>query len=714
MELLAPAGNWEAFLAAMANGADAVYLGGQSFSARHYAENFNKERIDDALNYAHLRNKKVYVTVNTLIADHEFASALDYIRDLYKMGVDAVIVQDIGLTHALRKLIPDLRLHASTQMTVHNSAGAILLREEGVKRVVLAREMSRDELAKICCEVKDIEFEVFVHGALCYSYSGQCLFSSLVGGRSGNRGRCAQPCRLAYQLFSRTEDTPVASEGRHLLSPADLCLIEQLGDLQRIGIHSLKIEGRMKRAEYVAVVTRAYREVLDSMAVNPGSTVSPELRKRLERIFNRNFTAGYFLMDRAGYLSPKRPNNRGIYIGRVVEQSQDFTTRIKLTEELRVGDGLEIWVKKGQGPAFTVKDILLQGKRVSQAESGDIVNLKIEGRAGAGDRVFKTYDSELMENAQASIEAASRSKLPLDILVSLQEGESLSLLISDGEGRQVKVKSTGLLQKAEKHPLTSEETAWLMNSMLQTVVSSGTGTNARVPGVQTGGKTGTSEEYKDSWFCGVTPGYSAAIWMGYDREHTMNKVYGGSYPARMFRSMMQKAHEIKNPKPRSMPAGIVSVSVCSKSGKLPAELCSQEQIFSDYCLKNKVPTEICDAHNMVSICPESGKLAGRYCPNPEMRSLTKDETPTEKCDIHSDFSLPALLNNEIYVCRDPRHNGKIYRANIPNPLQSGGCPPEYLEKVIVENGDSLPYCSLEDHQLKKKKAREVFDDVIGL
>lgn len=456
MELLAPAGNWEAFLAAMGNGADAVYLGGQSFSARHYAENFNKERIDDALSYAHLRKKKVYVTVNTLIADHEFAMALDYIWDLYQMGVDAVIVQDIGLTHALRKLIPDLRLHASTQMTVHNSAGAVLLREEGVKRVVLAREMSRDELAKICCEVKDMEFEVFVHGALCYSYSGQCLFSSLVGGRSGNRGRCAQPCRLAYQLFSCTGDTPVASEGRHILSPADLCLIEQLGDLQRIGIHSLKIEGRMKRAEYVAVVTRAYREVLDSLAVDPGSTVSPELKKRLERIFNRNFTGGCFQMDRVGYLSPKRPNNRGIYAGRVVEQSRDITTRIKLTEELRVGDGLEIWVKKGQGPAFTVKDILLQGKRVSQAEPGDIVSLKIEGRAGAGDRVFKTYDSELMEDAQASIEAASRSKLPLDILVSLQEGEPLSLLISDGEGRQVKVKSPGRLQKAEKHPLTRE------------------------------------------------------------------------------------------------------------------------------------------------------------------------------------------------------------------------------------------------------------------
>ncbi len=268
--------------------------------------------------------------------------------------------------------------------------------------------------------------------------------------------------------------------------------------------------------------------------------------------------------------------------------------------------------------------------------------------------------------------------------------------------------------KAEYHRAMSEESAWLMNSMLQTVASSGTGTNARVPGVQTGGKTGTSEEYKDSWFCGVTPGYSAAVWMGYDKEHTMNKVYGGSYPALMFRSMMQKAHGIKNPSPRPMPAGIVSVSVCSKSGKIPSELCSPEQIFTDYCLKNRIPTEICDAHNMVSICPESGKLAGKYCPHPEMRSFTKEDIPTEKCDIHNDFSLPALLNNEIYICRDPRHNGNLYRANIPNPLQSGGCPPEYLERVIVENGDSIPYCSLENHQLNKKKAREVFDDVIGL
>ncbi len=457
MELLAPAGNREAFLAALANGADAVYLGGQSFSARQYAENFSLENISDALDYAHLRKKKVYVTVNTLIADEEFSPALDYIWTLYRMGVDAVIVQDLGLVQALHQLIPDLRLHASTQMTIHNTPGAELLRGEGIRRIVLAREMTRDELAEVCGDNKAMEFEVFVHGALCFSYSGQCLFSSLVGGRSGNRGRCAQPCRLPYQLFSRESAAPVASNGRHLLSPADLCLIEELADLQKIGVHSLKIEGRMKRPEYVAIVTRAYREVLDSLAIAPSIPVSPELKKRLAGIFNRNFTSGYYLVDKVGYFSPQRPNNRGKFAGRVVEQKQDLTTHIKLTESLRAGDGLEIWVNKGRGPAFIVKELILKGEKVFKAEPGDTVSLTIDGRVGTGDRVFKTYDSELMGEAQATIEEAFQSKLPLDVQANLQEGKPLELIIScDEEGKKVRVESPSCLQKAEKHPLNYE------------------------------------------------------------------------------------------------------------------------------------------------------------------------------------------------------------------------------------------------------------------
>ncbi|MDD2620300.1 MAG: PBP1A family penicillin-binding protein [Syntrophomonadaceae bacterium] len=268
--------------------------------------------------------------------------------------------------------------------------------------------------------------------------------------------------------------------------------------------------------------------------------------------------------------------------------------------------------------------------------------------------------------------------------------------------------------KPEYRRVMSEQTAWLMSSMLQTVCTSGTGTKARVPGVVTAGKTGTSEEYKDSWFCGFTPGYSAAVWMGYDKEHTMNDIYGGGFPAQMFRNALQKAVEISNPKPRSMPSGIVQVTVCMKSGKRPSDSCPQDQLVTEYCLKDKVPTETCDAHQMVSICPESGKLAGNYCPNPELRAIDTSETPLEKCDIHNEFSVPAMLNNEVYVCRDPRHNGKLYRANTPSPVQNGGCSKEYLEKVLLQPGQELPYCNLEDHQTKNKKVRDIVDDIIKL
>jgi len=267
----------------------------------------------------------------------------------------------------------------------------------------------------------------------------------------------------------------------------------------------------------------------------------------------------------------------------------------------------------------------------------------------------------------------------------------------------------------------SEQTAWLMANMLQTVVNSGTGTNAKVPGVFTAGKTGTSEEYKDSWFCGFTPGYSVAVWMGYDREYTMNKVYGGGYPAAIFRLMLQKAHEKNNPPEKDMPGDIVQVTVCSKSGKLPSEICPEEQIISDYCTREAVPTETCDVHEQVFICPESGKLAGKYCPNPELRVMVKtrensrdpDRIPSETCDIHTEFTISGLFSNEVYICKDPRHNGKLYRANIPNTMQSGGCPEEYLEKVILPPGQYLPYCPLEDHQVKNKNPKEIINDIIN-
>ncbi|MBO8158591.1 transglycosylase domain-containing protein [Thermosyntropha sp.] len=267
----------------------------------------------------------------------------------------------------------------------------------------------------------------------------------------------------------------------------------------------------------------------------------------------------------------------------------------------------------------------------------------------------------------------------------------------------------------------SSQTSWLMGNMLETVVNAGTGTRAKVPGVVTAGKTGTSEEYKDSWFCGFTPGYACAVWMGYDKHYTMNKVYGGGYPAGIFRQVLTKAHENYKPKPRAIPPGIVRVSICKKSGKLPSDICPDNQVISEYARKDAVPTEICDIHEAVYICPESGKLAGKYCPNPELKVLVRapegsaepDKIPTEKCDIHNEPNISGIFKDEVYICTDPRHEGKLYRANIPGPLQEGGCPKEYIEKIILPPGQDIPYCPLEDHQVKKRKVKDIIDNFNG-
>lgn len=339
MELLAPAGNWEAFLAGINNGADAVYIGGKSFSARQNAPNFTGEEIKKALDYAHLKNKKVYITANTLIGAAEFDYALDYIYDLYALDVDAVIVQDLGLMAAIKSLIPNLTIHASTQMTIHNELGVQFLQSQGVTRVVLAREMSLKELAIIRQVAPNIELEVFAHGAICYSYSGQCLFSSLIGGRSGNRGRCAGPCRLPYNLYGKTGKYD-NSQGDYLLSPADLCLINYIADLETAGINSLKIEGRMKRPEYVAIVTKAYREAIDKIG-SKDSLFSNN--KDLLKVFNRSFTTGYLIPgNKAPFLNPQRPNNQGDYndiellnkaAATMVENTDKIEVRISLILE---------------------------------------------------------------------------------------------------------------------------------------------------------------------------------------------------------------------------------------------------------------------------------------------------------------------------------------------------------------------------------------------
>ena len=259
LELLSPAGDFECLKSAVQNGANCIYFGADSFSARAYAHNFQEQELEEAIEYCKIRGVKTNLTLNTLIKDDEIESAFNTAKKAYELGIDAIIVQDLGLAKQLIKAFPDLPIHASTQMSVHNLQGALELQDLGFSRVVLARELSISEIEYIC-QNTDIEIECFIHGALCISYSGQCLFSSLVGGRSGNRGTCAQSCRLPYELIEN--DNKILDKG-YLLSTRDLCSLEYIPRLINCGITSLKIEGRMKSPEYVATVTRIYRKYID-------------------------------------------------------------------------------------------------------------------------------------------------------------------------------------------------------------------------------------------------------------------------------------------------------------------------------------------------------------------------------------------------------------------------------------------------------------------
>ncbi len=282
IELLAPAGSVESLYAAVQAGADAVYMGGSKFSARAYANNFDDEQLKEAINYCHLYGVKVYITVNTLIKEEEIKEAIKYIGFLYSIGVDALIIQDTGIAKLIKENLPNFEIHASTQMTIHNGEGAIFLKELGFKRIVLSRELSLKEIEYISKDL-DIETEIFVHGALCICYSGQCLMSSILGGRSGNRGRCAQPCRLPYTLINEKDDKETKG---YILSPKDICNIENMGDLIKAGATSFKIEGRMKRPEYVAGVIRSYRKAIDA-AINKENFEEEQNKKELMQLFNR-------------------------------------------------------------------------------------------------------------------------------------------------------------------------------------------------------------------------------------------------------------------------------------------------------------------------------------------------------------------------------------------------------------------------------------------
>lgn len=350
-ELLAPAGTYESLKAAVAAGADAVYAGGARFGARAYAENFTEEALLKAIDFCHLHGSKLYLTVNTLLKDAEIEELYDYLLPYYREGLDAVIVQDIGVLKYIREAFPGLDIHASTQMTLCGADGAKFLESLGASRIVTSRELSLEEIRAIHRETS-IEIESFVHGALCYCYSGQCLTSSLIGGRSGNRGRCAQPCRLPYQ-----------AEGREgfLLSPKDICTLEILPEILDAGVYSLKIEGRMKRAEYTAGVVRIYRKYLDIVLAHGRKEyqVSEYDKKELMALYNRGgFSTGYYEMRNGReMMSMKRANHFGTEAARVTAVRRGSLT-VRALEPLHKGDMLENTVLSGdtaQGASLSLK-----------------------------------------------------------------------------------------------------------------------------------------------------------------------------------------------------------------------------------------------------------------------------------------------------------------------------------------------------------------------
>lgn len=462
MELLAPAGSFEAFRAGVENGADAIYLGGKSFSARASAANFDAEELRRAVQYAHARNVKVYVTVNILIADQEFPELFEYLFVLYETGVDAVLLQDIGVAELIQSILPEIERHASTQMTVNTSWGVQHLEGLGFQRVVLARETSAEEM-KMISQKTPLDIEAFVHGALCVCYSGQCLMSSFIGGRSGNRGSCAQPCRMTYHLVNeeRTDTLKEANLGEHLLSPRDMNLVEEIALLKESGVYSLKVEGRMKRSEYVATVIRVYRQALDYvLAEAPTESglkpIGEEEKRELLQIFNRDFTQAY-LKEHPGaeLMSYMRPNNRGIRLGRVVN-AEDNRMELKLEAALRPGDGIEVWTNRGR-EGITVGTVWRSQEEVLEGRPGEYVQIEFAGsKARTGDRVFKTYDEQLMAKARLSFqEGKEQRKRPLKARLSGTVGEYITLEMWDGV-RSNQVQSANPAQQALKHPLTQD------------------------------------------------------------------------------------------------------------------------------------------------------------------------------------------------------------------------------------------------------------------
>ena len=426
VELLSPVGDFECLKAAVQNGADSVYFGAETFSARAFASNFNITDLQKVIQYAKIRGVKTHLTLNTLIKNNEFEEAFNLAKKAYEFGIDAIIVQDLGLAMQLIKAFPDLPIHASTQMTVHNLNGALELQDLGFKRVVLSRELSANDIDYICKNT-DVEIETFIHGALCISYSGQCLFSSMIGGRSGNRGKCAGPCRLPFELLENTEKL----DSGYLLSTRDLCGLEFIPKLINAGVKCFKIEGRMKNPEYVATVTRIYRKYIDLAYSNEAYVIDENDKKELLQVFNRGMSSSGHLSNdvNRNLVFKEKPSNMGLFLGKVQKfNSQKGYITVKLNEPINVGDTISLEYEDG---SYTISELMnMNEQNIKEGKIGETVIIgRMKGNIRLSNNIYKMSSKALSLNAKNSY-SKEYKKVPLTCNISIKNNEPIHVTVT--------------------------------------------------------------------------------------------------------------------------------------------------------------------------------------------------------------------------------------------------------------------------------------------
>ncbi len=491
-EILAPVGDQEALLGAIKGGADAVYLGVGEFNARQGAKNFTLEELESAIDLAHSHGVFVYLALNIPIKQKELQHAVEIIDQAYAFGIDAIILQDLGLLRLLKEIYPDLELHASTQMTIHNKEGVDFAASLGASRVIVSRELTTAEVKDIV-DHSNVGIEVFVHGALCYSYSGKCLFSSFLHDRSANRGACAQPCRRRYKFVvnGREIDEKYVG-GSYPISCAELSTLTGLEEIVNTGVVSLKIEGRMKKPEYVTASAAAYKDTVEGICRPEGNPTKEELESReaeLAKLFYRGFTKG-FILEEKGVSHPKYSSNYGAYLGKVLDLSRskgNTKLTVRLEEDIQVKDGISIFTRERMLGSAVAGIITIAGEHGKNAKKGEKVGLEISSKTGRavqrGDEVYLTTDTRLLD----TLEKTKLKTFPVSLKVKARKGEKLKIeirkdneesiesskgsiksnekSIGNEEASIVEFEDEYIVQAAEKAPTTAEQIRKAMESL---------------------------------------------------------------------------------------------------------------------------------------------------------------------------------------------------------------------------------------------------------